>query len=252
MAPAPRPASMVAGVAAVAAVVALASAPLAFAQWGRITVEPNVPYDGRFTFVRLQYTNPGRGGWAYDYPAMERNFMTVVNDLTTMKPHVRGSNILTMDDPELSRYVIAYLSEPGYWVPNPAEAAGLRAWLTKGGFLIVDDFYGSQWANFERSMRAVLPDARIVPLTIAHPIFHSFFDIRTLVGLQHPQGRAGPAQYLGIHEGNDPSRRLMVVVNYNNDIGDYMEWSGEGWYPVNFTNDAYKFATNYLVYGMTR
>ena len=100
--------------------------PLALAQLGRSTVEPNVPYDGRFTFVRLQYTNPGRGGWAYDYPAMERNFMAVVNDLTTMRPHVRGSNILTMDDPALAKYVIAYLSEPGYWVPNAAEAAGLR------------------------------------------------------------------------------------------------------------------------------
>lgn len=124
-----------------AAVLAAASAPLAFAQWGRIAVEPNIPYDGRFTFVRLQYTNAGRGGWAFDYPAMERNFMTVVNDLTTIKPHVRGSNILTMDDPELSKYVVAYLSEPGYWVPNGSEAAGLRTWLAKGGFLIVDDFY---------------------------------------------------------------------------------------------------------------
>lgn len=98
----------------------------------------------------------------------------------------------------------------------------------------------------------MLPDARIVPLDVSHPVFHSFFDIRSLDGLRHPQGRAGPAEYLGIFEGNDPSKRLMVVVNCNNDIGDYMEWSGQGWYPVNFTNDAYKFATNYLVYGMTR
>lgn len=97
-----------------------------------------------------------------------------------------------------------------------------------------------------------MPDARIVPLDVSHPVFHAFFDIRSLDGLRHPQGRTGPAEYLGIFEGNDPSKRLMVVVNYNNDIGDYMEWSGQGWYPVNFTNDAYKFETNYLVHGMTR
>ena len=42
-----------------------------------------------------------------------------------------------------------------------------------------------------------------------------------------------------------------MIINYNNDIGDYMEWSGEGWYPVNLSNDAYKLATNYLVYGLT-
>lgn len=48
-----------------------------------------------------------------------------------------------------------------------------------------------------------------------------------------------------------PQKRWQVVINFNNDIGDYMEWSGERWYPVNLSNDAYKFATNYVVYGLT-
>ena len=223
-----------------------------FGRGGEVGVEPNVPYDGRFTFVRLQYTNlGGRGGWAFDYPAMERNFMTVLSDLTTIHPHVRGSNIHTMDDPALFKYAVAYLSEPGYWDPSPSEAAGLRTWIAKGGFLIVDDFFGRQWDNFERAMRLVLPDARIVPLDVTHPVFHSFFSIKTLDGLYHPQNRGYRAQYLGIFEDNDPTKRLRVIINYNNDIGDYMEWSGEGWYPVNFTNDAYKLATNYLVYGLS-
>ncbi len=222
---------------------------------GGVDVEPNVPYDGRYTFVRLQYSNlGGRGGWAFDYPAMERNFMTILNDLTSVHPHTRGSNIHLMDDPELARYAIAYLSEPGYWLPTETEAAGLRTWITKGGFLIVDDFFGNQWANFERSMRMVLPEARIERLQVSHPIFHSFFSLSTLEGLSHPQGGGGryPAEYLGIYEDNDPRKRLAVIINYNNDIGDYMEWSGQGWYPVNFTNDAYKLATNYIIYGLTR
>lgn len=220
---------------------------------GRVFVEPNVPYDGRFTFVRLQYTNMGgRGGWAFDYPAMERNFMTILEDLTTVGPHVRGSNVLTMDDTALFHYTVAYLSEPGYWLPNEAEAAGLRSWLLKGGFLIVDDFYGRQWENFERSMKLVLPEARIVPLDVSHPIFDSFFTIATLDGLSHPADSRYKAEYLGIFENNDPARRLLAVINYNNDIGDFMEWSGEGWYPINFTNDAYKLATNYVIYGLTR
>ena len=236
-----------------ALVLSLVAAPLAWAQWGRgaIEPEPNVPYDGRFTFVRLRYGG-GRAGWAFDYPAMERNFMTVLADLTTMRPHVQGSNVHDMDDPALAKYPVAYLSEPGYWAPTAAEAAGLRAWLRKGGFLIVDDFFGPQWTQFERAMAQVLPGARIVPLDVSHPVFHSFFDIRTLEGMHHPQRRTYRAQFLGIFEDDDPRKRLMVVVNYNNDIGDYMEWSGQGWYPVDFTNDAYKFATNYLVYGVTR
>ncbi len=227
--------------------------PVAWAQFGRgVRVEPNAPYDGRFTFVRLRYTNAGRGGWAFDYPAMERNFMTVLNDLSTVHPHVRESNVLVLDDPTLFRYPVAYLSEPGYWMPDAQEARGLGTWLRKGGFLIVDDFFGRQWEQFTVAMRAVLPEGRLVRLEASHPVFHAFFDIRSLDGMHHPQNPSYRAEYYGIFEDGDPRKRLMVVVNYNNDIGDYMEWTGQGWYPVNFTNDAYKFATNYLVYGLTR
>ena len=222
-------------------------------RWRRMVFEPNAPYDGKFTFVRLSYTVYGHSGWEFDYPAMERNFMTVLNDLTTVHPHVRESNIHAMDDPELGRYPIAYLSEPGWWHPDDDQATGLRTWLHKGGFLIVDDFYGPyQWQNFEQSMRKVLPDGRIVPLDVSHPIFDSFFKLQTLEGMSHPdQPGRWPAQYKGIFEDNDPSKRLMVVINYNNDIGDYMEWSGQGYYAVNFSNDAYKLATNYVVYALT-
>lgn len=217
----------------------------------RVVIEPNVAYDARFTFVRLRYQDYGRSGWEYDYPAMERNFMTIVDEMTSIAPHVRESNILTMDDPELLRYPIAYISEPGYWLPDSAEAAGLRTWLAKGEFLIVDDFYGRQWENFERSMRRVLPSARIQPMQLSHPVFDSFFRISTLEGMRHPSDPRYAAEYLGIFEDNDPTQRLQVIINYNNDIGDYMEWSGEGWYSVNLSNDAYKLATNYLVYGVT-
>jgi hypothetical protein len=214
-------------------------------------IEPNAQYDGQMTFVRLRYNNNGPPGWAYDYPAMERNFMSILGDITTIRPKMDSSNILDMDDPELLRYPIAYLSEPGYWVPNPREAEGLATWLHKGGFLIVDDFLLWQWTNFERQMLRVLPDAKLVRLDVSHPVFQSFFTIATLEGLTHPGRPDARAEYYGIFEHNDPSRRLMVIVNYNNDIGDYMEWTGQGWYPVNLTNDAYKLATNYIVYGLT-
>ena len=240
---------------AAALVVALAVMTLpASAQRGRgfrISEEPNAAYDGRFTFVRLRYTVYTAAGWAFDYPAMERNFMTILGDLSTVRPHIRESNIHDMDDPALARYPIAYLSEPGYWLPSESQSKGLREWLNKGGFFIVDDFYFVQWVNFERSMKMVLPNARIVRLDLTHPIFNSFFHIKTLDGMTHPDNRNAKAEYLGIFENNDPRRRLLVIINYNNDIGDYMEWSGQGWYAVNMSNDAYKLATNYIVYGLT-
>ena len=215
--------------------------------------DPNAPYDGRFTFVRLSYqVYNGRSGWEFDYPAMERNFMTIINDLSTLHPHVRESNIHSMDDPILSKYPIAYLSEPGYWIPDQPEVAGLRNWLKKGGFLIVDDFYGGAWANFERSMMAVLPTGKIVKLDVTNPIFNSFFKLKTLDGMYNPDDpNRTEGEYYGIYEDNDPSRRLMVVIDYNNDIGDFMEWSGTGYYQINFSNDAYKIATNYVIYALT-
>lgn len=216
----------------------------------RLQVEPNVPYDGRFTFARLRYPIYGRSGWEFDYPAMERHLMTMINEVTALHPHMRGSNVHDMDDPELLKYPVAYLSEPGYWYANEQEALGLRNYLAKGGFLIVDDFMRNEWYNFEEQMRKVLPDARFDRLVLSHPIFHSFFSIKTL-DMDYPNNPYLKAEFYGIHEQNDPSRRLMVIINYNTDIGDYMEWSETNIWPVNVTNEAYKFAINYIIYGLT-
>jgi hypothetical protein len=232
-----------------ALILSVAAASAAAQRW--ITIEPNARYDGRFTFVRLRYQVITRSGWEFDYPTMERHFMTILADLTTIGPRTRESNIFDMDDPGLNKYAIAYLSEPGFWIPSQSEAKGLREWIQRGGFLIVDDFYGYQWDNFERSMKMVMPQGRIVELTVKHPIFNSFFHIETLEGMSHPDNQRYAARYLGIYEDNDPTKRLAVIINYNNDIGDYMERSDQGWYAVDLSNDAYKLATNYIVYGMT-
>jgi hypothetical protein len=212
----------------------------------------NVPYDGRFTFARISYTR--YGGWAADYPQMERNLTTILQEITAVRPHVTGSNVHTFDDPELLKYPIAYLSEPGYWFPSETEVLGLRDYLQKGGFLIVDDFhFPREWSVFETAMRRVVPDARIERLDLTHSIFDTFFRIDTLEvpypGRLGEQGLMG--EFFGIYEGNDQRRRLTVVINYNIDIGDYVEWSGENLYNPHATNEAYKFMVNYVVYGLT-
>ena len=236
-------------VAGALALICVASVGAGWAQrWMRF--EPNAVYDGRFTFVRIRYTVYGRSGWEFDYPTMERNLMLMMREVTSLRPHVSESNIFALDDPQLMRYPIAYLSEPGYWIPSDAEVLGLRTYLQKGGFLIVDDFMRREWYNFEQQIRRVLPSARIDRLDVSHRIFHAFFSLDSLT-MSYPHDRSLPAQFLGIHQDNDPTKRLMVIINYNNDIGDYMEHSGQGWWPVNTSNDAYKLAINYLVYGMT-
>ena len=219
-------------------------------RFGRMAFEPNLAYDGHFTFARIRYTVYGRSGWEFDYPTMERNLMSMMREVTALKPHVAGSNIHTFDDPELLRYPVAYLSEPGYWHLSEEEAAGLRNYLAKGGFLIVDDFMRGEWHNFEEQIRRALPGARIERLDVRHPIFDAFFRIESL-DMSYPHDRFLKAEFFGIYEDNDPGKRLIAVINYNNDIGDYMEWSAEGFWPVNITNQAYKLAINYIVYGLS-
>ncbi|MCC7009851.1 MAG: DUF4159 domain-containing protein [Acidobacteria bacterium] len=241
------------------ALAVLAAAPaVLYAQWGRFgggrgaMILPNAPYDGRFAFVRIRYRSGG--SWSADYPAMERNLSTMLKALTSMDPHVEATNVHTLDDPELHKFPVAYLTEPGYWIPNEEEVIGLRTYLAKGGFLIVDDFhFEPEWATFERAIRRVLPQARIDVLDVSHPVFHSFFEITSL-RVPYP-GRLGEAglygEFYGIHEDNDPAKRLSVVINYNMDIGDYMEWSATDVYNPMPTNEAYKFGINYVIYGLT-
>jgi hypothetical protein len=213
---------------------------------------PNAVYDGRFTFVRAEYAR--YGGWAADYPAMETNLNTILKEITEVRPHPRGTNVYSFDDPELFKYPLAYLSEPGYWYPGEREVAGLRDYLQKGGFLIADDFhFPEEWAVFERAMRRVLPNARIDRLELTHPVFNTFFQIKSLSvpypGYLGERGLMG--EFYGIHEDNDPRRSLQVVVNYNIDLGDYVEWSAQELYNPQSTNEAYKFMINYVVYGLT-
>ena len=209
-------------------------------------------YNGRFAIVRLWYAR--YPGWSYDYPEMEHNFSLILDAITALHPHPDGSNIFRMDDPELMKFPIAYLSEPGYWYPSPAEVAGLRTYLEKGGFLIVDDFhFANEWRVFQNAMTQVLPGARIDRLDLSHPVFNSFFSIQSLAvpypGQYGDMGLMG--EFYGIHQDNDASKRLMVVVNYNMDIGNYMEHSAEGRFPVDPSNEAFKFGINYLMYGLT-
>ena len=104
--------------------------------------------------------------------------------------------------------------------------------------------------TFEREMGRVIPGMRLLPMDLAHPIFHSFFEIESLE-FTAPTYRRYPPAFYGIFADNDRTGRLLAVVNYNNDIGDYWEFSDQGWLPVDATNEAYKLGVNYVMYAMT-
>jgi hypothetical protein len=243
---------------------------VAFAQRGRnrrpqldVQVQGNTPYDGRFVFVRLRYNAAfgrwgnwiGDGGvpWSHDYPDGEVHFSKILEELTFLNIRTDGSNILSIDDPELFNYPVAYMAEPGHWGVTPAEADSLRKYLLKGGFVIFDDFRDGDWDNLQDQMRRVLPEARWVELDGTSKVFHAFFEI------PHPETLAPPSvyggqftpSYWGLYENNDPDKRLMAVANVNNDISEYWEFSDTGIAPIDLTNEAYKFGVNYVMYALT-
>jgi hypothetical protein len=139
--------------------------------------------------------------------------------------------------------------EPGFWQMSDAAAENLRKYLLKGGFIVFDDFEAGQWDNFEAQFRRALPDARFVELDASHPIFHSFFELDR-IDVPHPSMRVEPVYY-AVFRNNDPADRMLALVNYNNDVAEYWEWSGQGLFPVDTTNDAYKLGVNYMIYGLT-
>ena len=190
----------------------------------------------------------GGGGWEHDYPTADRNFEAII---TNMRVRLDGSNILDLDDPRIFENPIIYMSEPGRWTSNEEEAKNLRAYLLKGGFIMFDDFEGDwEWNNLVAQMRRALPTLHFIPLDVSHSVFQTFFGIKYL-DVPHPMMPNITPGFFGMFEDNDPSGRMIALANWNNDLGDYWEWSAEGLYGNDPTNDAYRLGVNYIVYAMT-
>jgi len=223
--------------------------------------EFNAPYDGLYHFVRIEWDQRrsrrgfgwGRGGgllWAHDYPRADFNFLALLQEMTYVRSSDRASNVIRLDDPDLFRYPVAYIVEVGGWNPTDEEVRALGDYLMKGGFLIVDDFEGGRaLANLGFHLGRAVPDATIQRVPESHEVFDSFFRI-VPDDVIPPYGRL-PPEWLGVYEDNDPAKRLMVMINANNDIAEYWEYSDRGYYPVDLSNEAYKLGVNYVVYGLT-
>jgi hypothetical protein len=159
-----------------------------------------------------------------------------------------------------------YAVEVGRWYLPDAQAAQLREFLLRGGFLMVDDFHGSEqfrgmseWQVFVASMSKVFPDRAIVDIPSGDPIFHTIYDLdeRTQVpgwqwtrtGRTYENGETGrPEHWRAIY---DDRGRIMVAICHNMDLGDAWEWSDDPRYPEKWATLAYKVAMNYFTYDLT-
>jgi hypothetical protein len=226
-----------------------------------------IRYDGRFTLVRLRWgadlpaagartiSPHGRFGdeyaWNHEYPHAEQILSAITGELTRLDIHHDGNEILMLDDPDLFKYPIAFMWEPGLWNLTDREAASFRAYLLKGGFAIFEDFKGTtQWANFEAQMHRALPEGRLVHLDSSHQIFNAFFPMKDVDAIVQPAPRVRPGYY-GIFEDNDPSRRLIAVANYDNGVPGDRERSGQTLFPFHASSEAYKLGVNSMIYGLT-
>jgi hypothetical protein len=212
----------------------------------------NVRYDGKFVFIRLSYPwYGGRGApGAHDWPRGEEHFLKIFSEITSVQMHVAESSIMGLADPELFKFPVAYMAEPGFWGMGDEEVNNLRNYLLKGGFLILDDFRNRDWGNVDLQFSRMFPQGQWVDLDANHPIFHSFFEINSLDII--PQAYdAGRPMFRGMYLDNDPNKRMFVVAAYNTDISEFWEWSDQGYAPVDVTNEAYKIGINLFMYGIT-
>ncbi|MBS0205759.1 MAG: DUF4159 domain-containing protein [Planctomycetes bacterium] len=221
--------------------------------------------DDVFTFVRVRYNSSGRWGrWATDFPDSDLNFSYRLSQLTSLKVDPNG-RILELTDPELFQFPFLYMIEPGDLEFSPEEALNLRRYLTNGGFLMVDDFWGeAEWANFYYEIKKVFPDREPVELPLDHPIFHCVYDLKEKPQVPSiGQAQAGRGQgvtweredakevhYKGIF---DDKGRMMVIICHNTDLGDGWEREGEDkWYFSEFSEKkAYPLGINIVFYAMT-
>ena len=208
-----------------------------------------------FRFVRIRYRSTGRSRWgqpwAYDYPTAEENLYEAIERTTRI--HLEGPPIvLTLEDQTIFEYPVLYLCEPGYWLTNEREVENLRRYFARGGFMIIDDFHDypgwptREWDNFYHNIKQIFPDREPVELPPDHPIWSIYYDIdpvaaeSTKPGFTRDQDR-----YFAIY---DDAGRMLVVICYNQDIGDGWEWPGN---LAEASTVSFQMALNFIMYALT-
>ena len=219
-----------------------------------------------FYFTRGAYSSSpwswrGRS-WSTDYPKADQQFLYVMQRTLGWDIY-ECENPIRLDDPHLRRFPFLYVLEVGAMGLTQPEVEGLRNYLLSGGFLFVDDFWGSaEWENFEREIAQVLPGHNLEEIPMDHLIFRIIYPIEEVLQVPNVQrGETGdPAYYGECYYGAsctatvrgifDDDGRLMVVAAHNSDLGDAWEWAERPAYPYDRSNFAFSLAFNVIAYAM--
>jgi hypothetical protein len=243
-----------------------------------VPMPPDWQEKGEWVFARLMYPqHPNarfggfsrwRGGsgdwreggtsWTQDYPRADRHFAQAIRRLTRI--HARSvEQPVNLDwKDEVYNYPWLCAGEMGDRKLTDSQAATLREYLLRGGFLMLDDFWGTEeWERFDESMKRVFPDRPVVEVQDADAIFHTVYDLddRYQVpgqwalrrGNMYRNDGAVP-HWQGIY---DDKGRLMVAISFNSDIGDSWEWADDPSYPEKYSSLGIRLGVNYVTYAMT-
>jgi hypothetical protein len=218
---------------------------------------------GEFRFARLRYPGRIRGyvkNWDTDYPAMDDNLTALLRRLTIID--VAEPALVPPSSKTIFQYPLIYSVEPEQMNLTPEDAANLSEYLARGGFWFADDFHGDEELNqFLEQVDRVVPEASIVELNTSHPLFHSFYDINEIIQVtndgiakcaecnQWENGESGkiPRVFAVL----DGSGRISILMAWNTDLGDGLEWADDPRYPSRYSKYAFKFMTNVIVYAMS-
>jgi hypothetical protein len=220
---------------------------------------PNARF-GRFSrrFGIAPDWKQGYTSWTQDYPRADRHFAAAVRRLTRVHTRSVEQPVDPDDLGDFFNWPWMNAGEMGDWKLTRAQAATLREYLLRGGFLMLDDFWGpEEYSRFEESMRLVFPDRPVVDMAGPDPIFHSVYDLDdryqilgqwALGGRQNYRARGTVAHWMGVY---DDRGRVMVAISFNSDIGDAWEWADEPSYPEKYSALGIRIGVNYVVYAMT-
>jgi Domain of unknown function (DUF4159) len=232
--------------------------------------QPSGASFGEFTFVRTIYESPmrgygrrgygyGGGTWTTDYPEADNNFIVGLREWagTNLKIAPRPEALEILDD-RIFDYPIIYVVEPGFMELSTEQAARLREYIMRGGFIFLDDFWGEyEWENVQDQFHKILPEYEIKDLPLSHPIFHSYLDVEEVVqvpnvynaqrGITSEKGGIVP-HYMGVENKNG---RMVAFLARNCDLGDAWEWINDPAYPVKYGLPAYKVGINVVIYAMS-
>ncbi|HZP33310.1 MAG TPA: DUF4159 domain-containing protein [Candidatus Acidoferrales bacterium] len=215
-----------------------------------------------WTFVRFHY-DMAYGGfrgfqrWAADYPKSDRQLVQGVVRLTRINTFI-GEQVVDAHSDEIYKWPWIFVEDPGWWVLSPVEAARMRTYLLRGGFMFFDDTHGDQeWNVMMQGIHMIFPDRAVEDLKNNDEIFHTMYDLDDrfqIPGTRFIWNGRRYAPDMKVPRWSavrDDKGRIMIAICHNSDVGDAWEWADSPDYPERATSMAYRIAINYIIYGMT-